>query len=157
MKKILFAAFAAFVACTGLAAKSVTLYYGDGDTLEPEDSVMFSLDDFPEEINGYPVLDEYLPNGVELTWTGKKFKAPKKGKVKYSKSEEDFVTTNDENPCGLSVSYSKKKGIIKGSFKVYCQKSEKKLKSYTAKYSGYLGGAISVTIKKSTVAEASID
>ena len=88
MKKILFAAFAAFVACTGLAAKSVTLYYGDGDTLEPEDSVMFSLDDFPEEINGYPVLDEYLPNGVELTWTGKKFKAPKKGKVKYSKSEE---------------------------------------------------------------------
>lgn len=127
--------------------KSTSIAIGD-NVLEPDDSLTFSLDDMVDEINGYSVLSEYLPNGIDVTWTGKKFKAPKKGKVKYSKKEEDFVTTNDDNPCGFSVSVSKKTGKVKGSFKVYVQKSEKKLKSYKAKISGYVGSDLTITIKK---------
>jgi len=133
--------------CFGKSS-SKTLVFGDV-TLEPEDSLMFSLEDMDETIGGLPVLDEYLPAGIEVEWTGKKFKTPKSGKVKYSKKEGDFVTTNDDNPCGFKVSISKKTGKVSGSFKVYVAKSEKKLKSYTAKFSGYLGSeGFVVTIKK---------
>ncbi len=144
------------VLSTCFAAK-VTLEYGDGETLEPEDSLYFSTEDIPEEIQGYPVLEEYLPDGVEVTWTGKKFKTPKKGKVKYSKNEEDFITTNDDNPCGLTVKYSKKKKTVKGSFKVYVAKSEKKVKSYKASFSGRLGEEFTITIKKGGTATGSMD
>lgn len=148
MKQMMIAALALLVPFMGFCAKVKTLYFGEM-TLEPEDSIMFSLEDMDETIGGLPVLDEYLPAGIEVEWTGKKFKTPKKGKVKYSKKDEDFVTTSDENPCGFSVSINKKTGKVKGSFKVYVQKSEKKLKSYTAKFSGYLGSEnFVVTIKK---------
>lgn len=127
--------------------------------LEPEEGFMFSIADMEDEIGGYPVLSEYLPEGIEVTWTGKKFKVPKAGKVKYSKSEGDFVATRDENPCGFSISISKKTGKVKGSFKVYVAVSEKKLKAYTASFSGYLGGeSLSVSIKKAGVyAAATLD
>lgn len=128
-------------------SKLKTLYIGD-TVLEPEDSLTFTLEDEPEYIGGYEVLSEYLPGGIEVTWTGKKFKLPKAGKVKYSKKEGDFVTTRDDNPCGLKLSISKKSGKVKGSFKVYVVKSEKKLKSYSASVSGYLGGTLLVKIKK---------
>lgn len=129
-------------------SKVTTLYFGD-ITLEPEDSLTFICDELPEEIGGYEVMYEYLPAGVEVLWTGKKFKLPKAGKVKYSKKEGDFITTNDDNPCGVKLSISKKTGKIKGSFKVYVMKSEKKVKSYTAKVTGYVGDEeIYVTIKK---------
>ena len=129
-------------------SKLATLNFGD-IVLEPEDSLMFVCDELPDEIGGYEVMSEYLPSGVEVVWTGKKFKLPKAGKVKYSKKEGDFITTNDENPCGVKLSINKKTGKIKGSFKVYVMKSEKKVKSYTAKVTGYVGAEeIYVTIKK---------
>ena len=136
-------------------SKSKPFIYGDIE-LEPEDSLFFSLEDAPDTIGGYDVLGEYLPDGIEVEWTGKKFKTPKAGKVKYSKKEGDFVATKDENPCGFKISISKK-GKVKGSFKVYVAKSEKKLKSYTAKISGYLGGELVVTIKKVGSYSASLD
>ncbi len=115
-------------------------------------------DEFPDEIGGYEVLTEFLPDGVGLEWTGKKLKAPKAGKVKYSKKEEGFVDKKDsDNPSGLSVKYNKKKGTVSGSFKVYVAKSEKKLKTYTAKFSGKLGESMNVTIKKKVVSTAVIE
>lgn len=125
--------------------------------LEPEDSVMFSVEDLPDEIGGYETMSEYFPEGIEVIWTGKKFKNTKAGKVKYSKKEGDFVTTNDENPCGFKVSINKKTGKVSGSFKVYVAKSEKKLKAYTAKVKGYLGYPLTVTIKKVGTYEGSLD
>ena len=95
-------------------SKNKAFTYGD-ITLEPEESITFALSDMTDEINGYEVLSEYLPDGIEVTWTGKKFKAPKAGKVKYSKKDEDFVATQDENPCGFKLSVSKK-GKVSGSF-----------------------------------------
>lgn len=132
-------------------SKLKTLTVGDV-VLEPEESLIFSLEDMEDTIGGYEVLGEYLPDGVEVEWTGKKFKLPKAGRVKYSKKEGDFVSTSDDNPAGLKLSINKKSGKVSGSFKVYVAKSEKKLKSYTAKVSGYLGSeSLSVTIKKQGV------
>ena len=127
------------------------------ETVNAGDSLSFSVDDMPDEIGGHDVLSEFLPDGIEVEWTGKKFKVPKAGKVKYSKKEGDFVTTSEENPCGLKLKVSKK-GMVSGSFKVYVEKSEKKLKSYTAKISGTLGGTLKVKISKvSGTFEASIN
>ena len=47
--------------------------------------------------------------------------------------------------------------ISLGSFKVYCAKSEKKLKSYTAKFGGYLGGELTVSVKGGGSFPASLD
>ena len=128
---------------------SKTFSYGDV-ILEPQDSLFFSVEDLPDEIDGSPVLSEFLPDGIEVTWTGKRFKVPAAGFVKYSKKEGDFVATKDENPCGFKISISKK-GKVSGSFKVYVQKSEKKVKAYSAKFSGYLDGDIALSIKKAGV------
>ena len=139
-------------------AKSKEKAISIGDiVLEPGDSFNFSIEEMAEEIGGLPVMDEYLPEGIEVEWTGKKFKTPKAGKVKYSRKEEDFITTSDENPCGLKVSINKKSGKVSGSFKVYVQKSEKKVKSYSAKISGYLGSDITVTVKKAGTFGATLE
>ena len=75
-----------------------------------------------------------------------------------SDQEEAFVDTKDsENPSGLSVKYSKKTGKVSGSFKVYVAKSEKKLKTYKAKFSGKLGESMGVTVNGKSVATAVID
>lgn len=146
MKNLTILLLAAIAPSLVSAAKLKSFEYGD-ISLEPEDSISFSLDDMADEIGGYEVMGEFLPGTVDIVWTGKKFKAPKAGKVKYSKVEGDFISTSDENPAGLSLSVSKK-GKVKGSFKVYVQKSDKKLKAYTAKVSGELGGVLIVSIKK---------
>ena len=128
-------------------------------TLEPEDAFSLSFeDDFPETINGYEVLSDFLPDGVSIEWTGKKMKTPKAGKVKYSKEDEAFVDKNDsENPSGLSVKYDKKKKKISGSFKVYVAKSETKLKSYKAKFSGEFGDTMPVYVKGKRVATVTVE
>ena len=130
----------------------------DLSELEAGDTLYFSIEDFPDTIGGLDVLTDFLPDGVELEWTGKKLKAPKAGKVKYSKKDEDFVDTKDsDNPSGLSVKLNKKKGTVSGSFKIYLAKSEKKLKSVKAKFSGKAGGSMAVRVKGSVVTTAVIE
>ena len=134
---------------TASALKKRTFSYGE-ITLEPDDSLVFALDDMVDTIGSYTVLDSFLPAGIEITWTGTKFKVPKAGRVKYSKSEGDFVTTREENPCGFKISISSK-GKVRGSFKVYAANGTK-LKSYTATFSGNLeGDGLSVKVKKANV------
>ncbi len=129
-------------------SKNKTFSYGE-IFLEPEDSLTFTVDELPDEIGGFEVLGEYLPDGVDVEWTGKKFKTPKAGRVKYSKKEGDFVSTSDDNPSGLKISVNKKTGKVTGSFKIYVAKSEKKLKSYSAKITGYIGSeTLRVSVKK---------
>lgn len=171
IKKITWAVFAAaaVMVCHGLSLNSsesggYSAPSNDGSAEEQEEEEQDSAyefafeDDFPDEIGGYEVLTEFLPDGVGLEWTGKKLKAPKAGKVKYSKKEGDFIDTKDsDNPSGLTVKYNKKKGTISGSFKVYVAKSEKKLKTFTAKFSGKLGDSMKVTVKKKVVTTAIIE
>ena len=168
MKKItafvaaLFAA-ATFTASAGSSSK--TLVFGDM-VLEPEDFLTFSLDEAPEEIDGREVLEEFLPDGISVEWTGKKFKAPKSAspKVKKDKDTGDYEIVvsekGEDNQCSLKVSY-KKGGRVSGSFKVYTvaedKKGKPKLKSYSAKFSGTLGMELSVKIKKGGTLTATLD
>ena len=170
IKKITWAALAAMavMVCHGLSLNSsesggYSAPSNDGPAEEQDEdqdsAYEFAFeDDFPDEIGGYEVLTEFLPDGVGLEWNGKKLKAPKAGKVKYSKKEGDFVDTKEsDNPSGLTVKYNKKKGTVSGSFKVYVAKSEKKLKTFTAKFSGKLGDSMKVTVKKKVVTTAIIE
>ena len=110
-----------------------------------------------DDIDGYEVLTEFLPSGVALEWTGKKLKAPKSGRVKYSKKDGGFIAKKDsENPSGLSVKYNKSSGKVSGSFKVYVAKTETKLKSYSARFSGTLGDEMRVSVKGKQVGTATI-
>ena len=129
------------------------------EELEPGDTLSFSLeDDFPETIKGLEVLSDFLPEDVELEWTGKKLKAPKAGKIKYSKEDEEFIDKKEsDNPSGLSVKYNKKKGTVSGSFTVYTVKNEKKLKKYKAKFSGKAGQSMPVYVNKRQVSTAVIE
>ena len=77
--------------------------------------------------------------------------------LEFHQKEGDFITTSDDNPCGLKGSINKKSGKVSGSFKVYVQKSEKKVKSYSAKISGYLGSDITVTVKKAGTFGATLE
>lgn len=130
----------------------------DLSKLKSGTSFVFSIDDdFPETISGHEVLSSFLPEDVELEWTGKKLKAPKSGKIKYSKKEEDFVDARDsDNPSGLSAKLKKSKGTVSGSFKIYVAKSKKKVKSYKAKFSGKVGESMNVVLKKKVIATATI-
>ena len=131
---------------------SSSVILGEGESLT------FSLDEESlDEIDGYEVLTEFLPSGVALEWTGKKLKAPKSGRVKYSKKEGGFVDTKDsENPSGLSVRYNKASGKVSGSFKIYVAKTEKKLKSYSARFSGTIGEEMNVSVRGKQVGTATI-
>jgi len=136
-----------------------TLTFGEDIVLEPESELMFTLSADVDELPfPYEVLS-FSPDGVGVEWTGKKFKTPKAGKVKYVKSDEDFDDVKDsENPCGLKVSINKKTGKVSGSFKIYTAKTEKKLKTYTAKISGYVGSeTLTVTVKKIGTVSASLE
>ena len=136
-----------------------TLTFGEDIVLEPESELTFTLSADVDELPfPYEVLS-FSPDGVGVEWTGKKFKTPKAGKVKYVKSDEDFDDVKDsENPCGLKVSINKKTGKVSGSFKIYTAKTEKKLKTYTAKISGYVGSeTLTVTVKKIGTVSASLE
>lgn len=167
--------FAAVAACRAVGLGTTSGGYAGGESstvsssssssgrtisLGDEEAVLtFSFeDDMPDEIAGYEVLSEFLPDGVTLEWTGKKLKAPKAGKVKYSKKEEMFVDAADsDNPSGLSVKYNKKSSAVSGSFKVYLAKSETKLAALKAKFSGKLGQSMGVYVKGKRVATAVIE
>ena len=162
----------ASVAYPGIALSTSWTYSGessreDEDTtldmswdgvLDADDVLSFELLDAPDEIGGQEVLDEYLPDGIEVVWTGKKFKTPKSAspKVKKDKDTGDYEIVvsekGEDNPCGLKVSYKKSSGKVSGSFKVYTYSEGKsgkpKIKSWSAKFSGKLGYELSVTIKK---------
>ena len=137
---------------TGSTTSSSSVTLGEGETLT------FSLsEESLDEIDGYEVLTEYLPDGMTLEWTGKKLKVPKSGKVKYSKKEEGFMVRKDsENPSRLSVKYNKRSGKVSGSFKVYVAKTEKKLKSYSARFSGTIGEEMNVSVRGKQVGTATI-
>ena len=68
-------------------------------------------------IDGLPILIDYLPRTVSITSNGKKFKTPKAGKVVCKSGT--CMATSTANPSGLKLTYSKSKGTFKGSFNLY--------------------------------------
>lgn len=103
------------------------------------------------EADDPPILDEWLPGGVDIAANGARWTLPKAGTVKYSRVDEAFVATSEENPSGLKLSFAAKTGTFKGSFKAYGELSETRLKKYTATVTGGVVDGVgygTATIKK---------
>jgi len=157
-RKLSVVAVAAIVACTTLAKSSSRDDDGYSDNVE---YLTFSLDttNFPDTVDGKEVLTEYLPESVEVEWTGKKLKTPKSAapKVKKVDGEYEIVVSEkgEDNPSGLKLSYKKSTGKVTGSFNVYAAYEGKtgklKLKKYSAKVSGSMGSAKGLTVKISKI------
>ena len=87
MKQLTMLMMAACLPFIGFAKSSLTtLVLPNGETLEPDSSLTFTVDLDLDTIGGYEVLSEFSPDGVEVVWTGKKFTTPKAGSVKYKKT-----------------------------------------------------------------------
>lgn len=159
MKMMQFIKMAVLATAVSASISSVAKSNDDDDYEYDGDMLTFSLetDEFPESVGGYYILTEYLPEGIDVEWTGKKFKTPKSAspKVKKIDGEYEIVVSEkgEDNPCGLKLSYKKKTGKVSGSFKVYAsyenKKGKLKLKKYSAKISGYITDeALTVKISK---------
>lgn len=165
MNKLMKMAVAAMVIMT--TCSGVAKLFDDEDDYYGE-YLMFTMDtdEFPEYVGDAEVLFEYLPDGIDVEWTGKKLKTPKSAapKVKKIDGEYEIVVSEkgEDNPCGLKLTYKKKSGKVTGSFKVYAvyetKKGKLKLKKYSAKVSGYMGeDSLTVTIKKLGTFGASLE
>ena len=113
----------------------------------------FSLDgEFDTGAAGMSVMTEHLPDGVAVQSDGQRWKvASKAGTVKYVKSEGEFVATSDENPAGLKLTYVRSTGLFQGSFQLYEEKSETKLKKHRVTVFGAVVNGVgygTATIKK---------
>ena len=96
-------------------------------------------------------IGDYLPTDIAISSSGGKWMLPKAGTVKYSRTDEDFIATNEENPSGLKLAFATKTGTFKGSFKAYAEVSETRLKKYTATVTGAVVDGVgygTATIKK---------
>lgn len=124
----------------------------------PEDA--FPFDD-------YDIIGETIPDGYEITYSGKKFDCGRIPTIKYKKIRDDgevsydLIGIDDDNKpncSGLKLSYTTKTGIIKGSFKVCLTNEESvdegrapKIKKYSASISGFIingEGICQATINK---------
>lgn len=138
-----------------------TIAFG-APSLPDDGTAEWVLDDAAFEFPGdWDVMDEYLPGTMEITIANGKISAPPAGRVKYSRAEEDFVVSgNEENPAGLKLSYQGSTGIARGSFKVYRALSEKRLKAVAATVWGVaIDGTIylSAAIRNAASAPATIE
>lgn len=159
MTKLALAAAVAFATMLGYGkSKSIVIA---GETIEPGDTLTFDLnaDDLPETIKGQEILTEFLPNGVEVEWTGKKFKTPKSASPKVKKIDGEYEIVvkekGEDNPSALKVSY-KGSTRVKGSFKIYTtyeKKGKPKIKSYSVSFTGRPGvsDGINVSAKKAAI------
>ena len=106
-------------------------------------------------------LTDYLPDGLAVAQSGKKWVVAKAGKVAYAKGTTDIDETKlGENPSALKLKYNSKNGSFNGSLKIYSP-ADNKLKATTVNVNGVLigtvahgiatiknvAGAVSVTIK----------
>ena len=161
MKMLKFIKMAAVALATTAALTSFAKSSDDDDDWDSGEEMSFSIDtdDFPDSVDGRDILTEYLPEGISVEFTGKKFKTPKAGKPKVKKEDGEYYITvsekGEDNPCGLKLKYKKKTGKVTGSFKVYAsyenKKGKLKLKSYSAKINGFLNDEDGLTVKISKI------
>lgn len=109
-------------------------------------------------LNG--LLTQYLPDGVKVVRTAKKWTTPKPGKLKYvkpnaKKGVAGGLTATGENIPKLKLSYKAKTGVLKGTLKLWTfDEAKKKLKSVAAKVTGVVIDGVAyceVTVKKQKI------
>ena len=112
---------------------------------------IFSLDG-TFEVDGVEVDESLLPDGVEVTASGARWRAPKADKVKFVSDDGAYeVLTEYGNPAGLSLSATPSKGVFKGRFKVFGITDSGKSKKYTAAVNGVVLDGVgygTATVKK---------
>jgi hypothetical protein len=94
-------------------------------------------------------MTDYLPDGVSVTQSGKKWVLPKAGKIAMKKGVVDDSKKGD-NPAALKISYKAADGSFKGSFKAYADVGGK-LKTTTVNVTGVMIDGVgygTATIKK---------
>ena len=118
-----------------------------------------TMDPLPDLDAGFEFIGSTIPNGVAITISGgKKLDAGKPATIKYVKIKDkksgdvwyDLVGLDDAtkpNRSALKLSYAKKTGVVKGSFKVYATNAaslahgvKPKLKKYSVKVWGLMIG-----------------
>lgn len=126
-------------------------------------TVAFSLTN-GSALNG--LLAQYLPDGVKVTRTAKKWTTPKAGKLKYVKPNEKKgvaggLVATGENISKLKLSYKAKTGVLKGTFKIWTfDEAKKKLKSVSAKVTGVVidgVGYCEATVKKQKIGDLIVE
>ena len=144
-------------------ASGMTVASVKGGAATGQATVAFSLAD-GSSLTG--LLTKYLPNGVKVTRTAKKWTLPKAGKLKYVKANEKkgivaHLEEKGENISGLKLSYAAKTGVLKGSFKLWTfDEAKKKLKSVSAKVTGVVingVGYCEATVKKQKIGELIVE
>lgn len=139
----------------GLVFSPISSLYAKGDDDEDDSSdLTFTLDDgFAADDNEIELLTELYPDGASVYFTGKKLKTEKALSVKVKKVDGEYElvlkdSDSSSNYAGLKLSYSRKKGTVKGSFKVYgikeyeskSGKTKMKLVKYSVKVKGSFDG-----------------
>lgn len=81
------------------------------------------------------LIEDALPFGETVRFSGTKCSAEKAGRVTLKKGE---ITLSEVNPSGLKVSYNSKSGQVSGNFSVYAVNSKGKLVKKNAKFTGFL-------------------
>ena len=131
-----------------------SLYAASDDDEDGGIDLTFMLDDgFAADDDEIELQSDLYPDGASVYFTGKKFKTGKALSVKIKKIDGEYElvvkdSDSSSNYAGLKLSYSSKKGTVKGSFKVYGIKeyetkkgtTKMKLKKYTVKVSGSFDG-----------------
>ena len=101
----------------------------------------FSLEKYPTECQGYPVINptEFLPLAQTFTSSALKWSFPRKATVSFKAATGEFTASTD-NPSGLKLTYKSVTGYFKGKFTVYTKRSASAAKRYTANVTGFMVG-----------------
>lgn len=137
----------------GLAFVPTSSLYAKGDDDDYTDLTFMMDDGFEVDDDDIELQTDLYPDGASVYFTGKKLKTEKALSVKVKKIDGEYElvlkdSDSSSNYAGLKLSYSRKKGTVKGSFKVYGVKEyetkkgtvKMKLKKYSVKVSGVFDG-----------------
>lgn len=104
------------------------------------------------DIEDIEIDESLLPEDVEVTVSGSKWRVPKADRVKFIKDDAAYeVQTEYGNTAGLALSFNAKTGTFRGSFKVFGVTEAGKSKKYTAVVNGVVldgEGFGTATVKK---------
>ena len=121
----------------------------------PDGAYCFMMEGL-SELDGYPVLTQFLPTEVtplRFKVVNSKPKFDGKATIKWNRADQHFYASRVGNEAGMSLSYNKKTGLFKGTFKIYTSKKAGSKTSNSAKATGFVsaaGGNGVVTVKKAS-------
>ena len=140
----------------GMALAPVSSLYakGDDDYDDGAADLTFMMDDgFSADDDDVELQTDLYPDGASVYFNGKKLKTEKALSVKVKKVDGEYElvlkdSDSSSNYAGLKLSYNRKRGTVKGSFKVYGIKeyetkkgaTKMKLVKYSVKVSGSFDG-----------------